>query len=398
MSQPAPSPAAARQAAELGPMLLRRRAAVAGCLIAGLCGGGFALAATPPSYVATAEVLVSPTGVQDQTNPTTPRQREPLNLDTEAQVARSAVVAARAARLLKSDDPTALRERVAVSVPPNSAVLTVAFTAADPVSAASGAQAFAKAYLAQRDAAATQALGAQVKVLAAKLREANAALSATIGGLPRLAAGSADRAIAVHRQNVLNRQILTLTTRYDALRTIAVTPGMVITDARPPVAPATPSPPLYFGSGLFLGLLAGVGIALVRDRYDTRLRTAADVERLTGLPVLCEGENARELRELAMAVAGHLRDGGELLVRSVTPGTDPEPIADDLRVALTGLAPIWVRTDRSAHADAALLLVESRSARATQLAHAVRQLRRTDTAALGVILLPSHTELPRSDP
>ncbi|GAA1269674.1 hypothetical protein GCM10009677_22920 [Sphaerisporangium rubeum] len=390
-------PATASPRAEIGPMLLRRRAAVTGCLIAGLCAGGVALAATPPTYVATAEVLVSPTGVQDQTNPVTPRQREPLNLDTEAHVARSAVVAARAARMLKIDDPTALRERVTVTVPPNSAVLTVSYASGDPVSAAAGAQAFAKAYLSQRAAAANQAVAAQLKVLAAKLREAGTQLSATVTGLSRLAAGSAERVIAVQRQSVLNRQILTLTAKQDALKTIAVTPGQVITDARPPAAPAAPRPPLYFGSGLFLGLLAGAGVAMVRDRFDTRLRTAADVERLTGLPVLCEGENARELRELAMAVATHLRDGGELLVRSVTPGTDPEPIADDLRVALTGLAPIWVRTDRTARADAAVLLVESRAARATQLAHAVRQLRRTDTAALGVILLPSPAALPRGE-
>ncbi|MEO3812114.1 hypothetical protein ABGB17_24220 [Sphaerisporangium sp. B11E5] len=396
MSQPAP--ATARPTADIGPMLLRRRAAVAGCLIAGLCGGGLALAATAPSYVATAEVLVSPTGVQDQTNPVTPRQREALNLDTEAHVARSAVVAARAARQLKSDDPTALREQVTVTVPPNSAVLTVSYTAGDPVSAAAGAQAFARAYLAQRAATASQALTAQVKVLAAKLREANTQLSATIGALPRLPAGSTDRAIAVQRQNVLNRQILTLTAKHDALRTIAVTPGVIITDARPPTAPTAPRPPLYFGTGLFLGLLTGVSVAMIRDRFDTRLRTAADVERLTGLPVLCEGENARELRELAMAVAAHLRDGGELLVRSVTPGTDPEPIADDLRVALTGLAPIWVRTDRTARADAALLLVETKAARATHLSHALRQLRRTATAPLGVILLPSHPELPHTQP
>ncbi|MDH2428756.1 Wzz/FepE/Etk N-terminal domain-containing protein [Sphaerisporangium sp. TRM90804] len=401
MSQPAsavPGPADGRELADIGSLLRRRRVAVAGCVLAGVCGGGVALATTPPSYTATAEVLVAPTSVQDQLNQTTPRQREPLNLDTEAHVARSAVVAARAARSLKAGDPETMRGQVTVSVPPNSAVLAVSYTARDPISAAAGAQAFAKAYLANRRATATQALAAQLKMFTAKLREVNATLAATVAGLARHPQGSAARTIAAQRQNVLNRQIHTLTARYDALKTVAVTPGAVISDARPPGAPTAPSLPLYLGSGLFLGLLAGVGAAVLRDRVDTRLRTAADVERLTGLPVLCEGENARELRELAMAVARHLRDGGELLVRSVTPGTDPEPIADDLRVALTGLAPIWVRTDHSARADAALLLVESRAARSKQLAQAVRQLRRTDTAALGVILLPSPAELPRPTP
>ncbi|MFC4534252.1 Wzz/FepE/Etk N-terminal domain-containing protein [Sphaerisporangium dianthi] len=400
MSHPASSvsgPATGRELADFGSMLVRRRVALAVFLLAGACGGGVVLATTPPSYTATAEVLVAPTGVQEQTNPTTPRQREPLNLDTEAQVARSAVVAARAARTLKVNDPDPLRERVSVAVPPNSAVLAVSYTAGDPVSAAAGAQAFAKAYLANRGATATHALDAQLKVLAAKLREVDSRLAATVAGLPRVAPGSAARTIAGQRQNVLSRQVYNLTVKYDALKTVAITPGTVISDARPPTSPSEPSPPLYLGSGLFLGLLAGVGAAMVRDRFDTRLRTAADVERLTGLPVLCEGENARELRELAMAVARHLRDGGELLVRSVSPDTDPEPIADDLRVALTGLAPIWVRTDQAARADAALLVVESRAARSKQLAQAVRQLRRTDTAALGVILLPTPVPLPRGE-
>ncbi|WP_214415891.1 Wzz/FepE/Etk N-terminal domain-containing protein [Sphaerisporangium fuscum] len=399
MSHPAssvPRPATGREFAEFGSMLLRRRVTVAGFLLAGACCGGALLAATPPSYTATAEVLVSATGVQDQINPTTPRQREPLNLDTEAQIARSTVVAARAAHALKvksrtgtgEPDPGPLRDRVTVAVPPNSAVLAISYTAGDPATAAAGAEAFAKAYLANREATATHTLDAQLKVLAGKLREVQSALARTVTGIPRTASGSAARTMAVQRQNLLGKQVLTLTEKYDALKTVAVTPGTVISDARPPTSPTQPSRPLYVGSGLFLGLLAGAGAAMLRDRLDTRLRTPADVERLTGLPVLCDGENARELRELAMAVARHLRDGGELLVRGVTPGTDPEPIADDLRVALTGLAPIWVRTDQAARADAALLVVESRSVRSKQLAHAVRQLRRTDTAPLGVIMLP----------
>ncbi|MFC4587246.1 hypothetical protein ACFO8L_14220 [Sphaerisporangium corydalis] len=395
---PVRGPATGRETSDFGSMLLRRRVVLTIFLIAGVCCGGAALATTPPTYVATAELLVSPTGAQDQTNQTTQRQREPLNLDTEAQIARSAVVAIRAARTLKAADADALRARVTVTVPPNSAVLAVSYASRDPVSAAAGAQAFAKAYLANREATATRALDAQLKVLSGKLREVGAALAKTAAGLPRLADGSAARTIAVQRQNLQTRQVYNLTVKYDALKTVTVFPGSIISDARSPTSPAQPNPPLYLGSGLFLGLLAGAGAAMARDRLDTRLRTAADVERLSGLPVLCEGENARELRELAMAVARHLRDGGELLVRGVSPGTDPEPIADDLRVALTGLAPIWVRTDQAARADAALLVVESRAARSKQLTQAMRQLRRTDTAALGVILLPSATPLPRDDP
>src|SRR5690242_7313182 len=161
MSHPAssvPRPATGREFAEFGSMLLRRRITVAGFLLAGLCGAGVLLSSTPPSYTATAEVLVSPTGVQDQTNQTTQRQREPLNLDTEAQIARSAVVASRAAHILKAQDSASLRDHVTVTVPPNSAVLALSYTAGDPVSAAAGAEAFVRAYLANREATATRML------------------------------------------------------------------------------------------------------------------------------------------------------------------------------------------------------------------------------------------------
>lgn len=59
------------------------------------------------------------------------------------------------------------------------------------------------------------------------------------------------------------------------------------------MAPATlshvtkaPSLPVYLGAGLLLGLLAGYGAAFARSRFDTRLRTAEDVQEQFDSPVL----------------------------------------------------------------------------------------------------------------
>ncbi|MBN6051213.1 hypothetical protein JYK22_04645, partial [Nonomuraea sp. RK-328] len=284
MSLPPDLPAR-RSGADLGDhlsLLSRRRLIFAGFVLAGGAAGLGLMRLTPPAYTATTQVLVAAVGVQEQGNQVTNRQREPLNLDTEAQVAASAVVAARAARLLKTSAP----EPVEVAVPPNSAVLSLSVTAASPESAAAQSRAYAEAYLANRAATAQAALALQQKAMLAKLKQVNATLATVTRELATLRKGTAEHALASHRQSVLNRQAYSLTLKYDALKTTTVTPGSVISDAVPPTDPASPSLPLFLGTGLMLGLLLGAGVAMVRDRLDTRLRTPADVERLTGLPVV----------------------------------------------------------------------------------------------------------------
>lgn len=296
--------------------LVRRRWPILLFFLAAGIGGGVALLRlTPPAYTATAQVLVSPTGLSEQTNQVTNRQREPLNLDTEVQIAQSAVVAEKARAVLKSTP-----EHVDVSVPPNTSVLEISYTAADPRTAAAGAGAYAQAYLANRKESATQALDAQLKALLAKLKQVNASLVTVADTLPGLARGTAERTIALQRQTLLSRQVYNLTVRYDALRTVPVTPGSVISEAVAPAEPVAPSPPLHLGSGLMIGLLAGVGAAWVRDRLDTRIRTGSDLRRLTGLDVL----SAEEIGELTD------RAGSAVLLITV-PGTSSRDVAQAVR-------------------------------------------------------------------
>ncbi|GAA3442306.1 YveK family protein [Planomonospora venezuelensis] len=282
--------------ADYAALLRRRWPILLACLLAGTGGAAALLYRTPPSYTASAHVLVTATGVQEPTNQVTARQREALNLDTEAQIAQSAVVA-RKARVALRGTPGP----VEVSVPPNTSVLEISYTAADPNSAAAGASAYAQAYLAHRGEAATQALAVQLKTLLDKLKQVNAALSKVVADLPGLDKGSAQRTIALQRRSVLSRQVYNLTVKYDGLKTIAVTPGSVISEAVAPTEPSAPSPPLYLGSGFMIGLLAGTGLAWLRDRLDLRLRTASDLTRLTGLDIVT-GERIHNLGTAGGAV------------------------------------------------------------------------------------------------
>ncbi|WP_169948606.1 YveK family protein [Microbispora sp. H11081] len=400
--------------AEYGSVLGRRRLIAALCLLAGVGGGAAALTLTPERYTATAQVQVLPTGAQEQFNVPNARQREVLNLDTESQIARSAVVSARAAEILKSPDPEGLREHVVVDVPPNSAILSISFSASDPRAAAAGAQAYAEAYLGNRARAAEDSIGAQLKLIAARLRvvqddlneatESAQTAATQTTATQTTAAQTATAHTATARRAMLARQVSDLTLRYDALRTIAVTPGTVISPARPPERPAHPSPPLFLGSGLFLGILAGVGAAFCRDRLDTRVRTCGDIERLCGVPLLAElpaRPDAKVLDEMAAAVATSLGGGPHRLLLEGVGGhggrgghggestqTAVRPLAKGLGSALAHLAPVTVVTGRSAHPDAALLLVGLGRTTSTEVAGAVRQLARQGARVLGAVAVP----------
>ncbi|GAA1015288.1 hypothetical protein Aple_103820 [Acrocarpospora pleiomorpha] len=366
-------PPHSRDLAEFGSVLRRRRWLVVICLLAGLAGGIGALAGTPRAYTATAEVQVLPTGVPEQVNQVTQRQREPLNLDTEAQIAQSSVVAAKAAEILKNTDPEALRNRVRVDVPPNSGILRISFIAPDSLAAAAGAQAFADAYLRHRADAAQQTLLAQMKILLVKLRQVNASLGKVAAALAPLTRGSAERAITAHQQAVLSRQSYNLTLKYDTLRTTAITPGSVISQARPPMRTSSPSPPLYLGSGLFLGILTGALSAFTRDRLDTRLRVPADIERLTTLPLLAEIP-AKDVSTLTDRLSALLPEGPILL----------ESIGTEATAAIVDELPT-LNLITSGRASTAILLIGLRKSRAPEVNRAARNLTARGTTVLGAL-------------
>ncbi|MEV5892756.1 Wzz/FepE/Etk N-terminal domain-containing protein [Nonomuraea fuscirosea] len=366
--------------------LLRRRwLLLVGCVVVGGTAGLALMRLVPPAYTATTQVLVMPVGPQEQPNQVTSRQREALNLDTEAQVAQSAVVAARAARELGLG--VEALEPAEVSVPPNSAVLWISVTSAGPTAAAERSKAYARAYLANRRESALTSMAEQQEAVLSKLKQVNAGIDTVIKQLGALPKGGAEHAIAAQRQGVLNRQAANLALKYDALRTVAVTPGSVISQAVPPAEPSSPSLPLHLGTGLMAGLLIGSACAYARDRLDTRLRTPADVERLTGLPVLSDLSSPREhgvLHELAGAVVSAC-PGKRLLVKALPADLYASALAEPLSVS----APLVVLDGSDvrdlARADAAVLLVGLGLVKAGEVTTTVTRLARHDVPVIGVV-------------
>lgn len=123
-----------------------------------------------------------------------------------------------------------------------------------------------------------------------------------------------------------------------------------------PSAPAAPRPPLIIAAGLFLGLLLGLGLALVFEQWFRKVSDASDLAGVTELPVVGHVPRTRAVRtgdsELvwdtpdAYAVQEAFRalrtnvqfmtedERGVLQVTSATPGEGKSTIAANLAVAL----------------------------------------------------------------
>jgi len=136
---------------------------------------------------------------------------------------------------------------------------------------------------------------------------------------------------------------------------------LTVTAAATPGASTNPSLLIVAALALVCGLLAGAGIALVRDFFDDRLRSSDEIEPLTGAPAIAELANdprvsrrkvrlpaasaertalSEGIRSLRTTVQVMLPEGkGVIVVTSVEPG-------DGKTFLSTNLAVSWARAGR----------------------------------------------------
>lgn len=275
---------------ELIGRLRRRWWLIALATVLGLAGGLALTLIKAPTYQSTATVLVQPTGTGSVALAGA-RTNNEINLDTEAQLVQSAVVGDAAGDLLESDVPgPALVRSVEVSVPPNSQVLNIGFSAESAHGAQRGAQAFAEAYLNQRAYEAQTTLDSQTSHVRSQLEALQAQLRETAAAPPAPGTGTA---VAESERAILADRIAELSTRLSSLQTTSVTPGRIITDAQLPRSASAPVPSINLAGGALVGLLLGVGLTLLLDATDRRVRDSADVSRRLGLPTLADVPRSR---------------------------------------------------------------------------------------------------------
>ncbi|MEV4638153.1 Wzz/FepE/Etk N-terminal domain-containing protein [Actinoplanes sp. NPDC049548] len=317
---------------------------------AGLAVGATVTQALPKVYESSTSVLVQP--VDGDTNASGGRTKGSINLDTEAQLVGSGAVAAKAAALLRSPvSPIELAKSVSVEVPANTTVLVIRFEADNPKDAQAGSHAFAEAYLRNREETARSGLDQQIKTLNLKVRQLTTNLTSINNRLAKAQSGSSERSNLESLRNNSQNQLNNLTGRLNVLTTATVGAGSIISDARLPEEPTSPNAMLNVAGGTMIGLLAGLGLAFVRERFDRRLRTAADVRDRGRIPVLAAlderttphfddvlqpyGPGGRVFNRLRNEVLASLNAGDQIIVvTGASRGSATTLVAANLAAAL----------------------------------------------------------------
>lgn len=264
------------------------------------------LAVAPKTYTSTASVLVTSSVGLGSGNATSGRTNDAVNLDTEAQIIKSTPVAMAAAELLRTTtSPLDLVKSLDVTVPANTTVMSITFTAPTAEGALQGAHAFAQAYLDSRKAEAQGNVDAQAKALQDQLDAKQKQLTTVINSqaaLPNNSQNQAQRALLEAQRQVLMSQVQDLTSDLQTLQTSAVTPGTILVDAQLPTSPSSPVRTMVLGGALALGLIFGLGLALLVDALDRKVRRTGDV-RAANLPVIVSRLQAAKNRSIATAAS-----------------------------------------------------------------------------------------------
>jgi polysaccharide biosynthesis transport protein len=186
--------------------------------------------------------------------------------ETNVKLVQSPAVAARVAHDLRSISAESVAAKIAVAAEGQSSVISIHATDADPVFAARLATTYARDFIRVRH----DANRAQVLALKRSLENQLNALSPAERGSP---AG------------------LSLETRVeqlDALASLQTGDAELLQAAHAPTSPSSPKTKLNILTGAFLGLLLGLGLALARDRLNSRVREPDELSEMYGLPVLAE--------------------------------------------------------------------------------------------------------------
>lgn len=236
-----------------------------------------------PRYVSHASVIVEPTGLTT-TSLVGGRTSGDINLDTEAQLVRSNEVATRVQEELGARlSTTELVERVTITVPPNSQVLTIGYEAETPAAAQRGASAFSAAYLASRGELAKADIDAGIAQVDEEISALSGTLADVVDRLSELDDLSPERPLIETQQTLLIDQISTLNQERVKLSRLEYRPGRIITAADLPDTPTGLGQRAVYAGVVALGLLLGLGLLLLRERTDQRLLSVNNATYDTGL-------------------------------------------------------------------------------------------------------------------
>ncbi|MFI6518298.1 hypothetical protein ACIBF1_22265 [Spirillospora sp. NPDC050679] len=276
-------------------------------LILGALFGVVQSATADRTYTATISVLAPPVTLHPgfaagSKDPTQARRPRDTTMDTEAQLVWSDEVLRRLATFPGfRADRAELKDRITITVPSNTQVLTIGVRAGSPKAAQSGAEIVAETYLNLRQ----QIMGGVQQRNREALQQTVTLLEKQLKALPG-DASQLTRLTARTRRQAIMKQIGAVEKQLSGLEAKAVQPGEVLRGARHPATADDPGRDVKLANGLALGLLGWLLYALLRDRRPRRIRRPADVRLHSRLPIMVEAaagdaghrEVCRRLRNL----------------------------------------------------------------------------------------------------
>ncbi len=279
--------------------------------------------ARTPTYSSSAKVLVRPIlGNPFSPDTGTTGLQVTIALGTEAQVVDSVPVAALSNKSLK-EHWVAGSGVVTAVVPPNTQVVQIQFDGTTPQAAQQGADAVAKAYLKYRSTETANTQKARLGLLDKQAR----AIKASLDAAAKDAASPSASPETSQRVQLYANQLVTLQNTISSLEATGADPGTIVSPAQLPTSQSGIPPLLLALAGAVLGLLAGVTLAIWRERRDRRVRAGSDLS-VAGVPLLGYLPRRRVSSRIANR-ADPAQPGRALFqqLRTATLATAPAPFA-----------------------------------------------------------------------
>jgi capsular exopolysaccharide synthesis family protein len=278
---------------------------------------------------------------------------------TELQVLKSERVAVLAQERLKSNRSIAnLRTHLSASAPTEGQVLSISFSDKSARAAQRGAAAFTDAYIAYKTSIGEQQKQDQVTAAQDAADTVQKAIDGAQRELEDLDPDSAEYKRTTDRIARLQNTLITQQIAVAQAQTQVVPRPQIITPAILPSGPQRTGLAKNGLLGLVGGLVIGIALAFVRDRFDEQVRESADVRGFTGvqslgaIPVLPESmryppfslvavhapetTQADAFRRLRTAVTIAADDAGArvIAVTSAVAGEGKSTVAANLAVTL----------------------------------------------------------------
>jgi capsular exopolysaccharide synthesis family protein len=252
-------------------------------------GGWFYSSSKPDQFQASSLVLLRPNDPGESVGTAGSARNGYVDLVSFAQsqieVLNSPAVSQLASAAVAGTTPDQIDAARSVAATRNSTVLKVTCQSTNREFVAPCADALASGYIASRRSAARASLESaigevnkQLETITTELQDLTKKVGKTVPDASTQAAIDA----ATARFRSLTDQQGQLSVNINLKRGEAE----LISAAKSPLGPFAPTPSRTAALGVMLGLLAAAGLAIARDQLDNKVRSSAQLETATGLPVL----------------------------------------------------------------------------------------------------------------